>query len=509
MAMRPRGATAKVASIPAPYGGWNARDNLAAMAPTDAVIMDNWFPDTTSTKVRNGFEAYATGVGSLAVDSLMAWTGPASAKLFAASSDTIWNVSASGAASSAVTSLTNGRWQHTMFATSGGNFLVIANGADSVRNYDGSSWTTPSITGVTSSGLNNVWAHKDRLWFVEKDTTDAWYLGVKAISGAATKFPLGHLFTLGGSLHAGGTWTRDGGNGMDDLQVFVSSDGEVAVFQGTDPSGASTWALVGVYRIGTPIGKRCLVKFGADLIVVTDQGFLPLSQVLSLDPSQSTAQAISDKIRNAVSIAVGKWRTLFGWQAISYPAGNWGLFNVPTLEGVTSEQYVVNTLTGAWCRFTGMNAFCWEIYNDEIYFGSTGGTVKKADAGLDDDGTTVNADVLPAFTNYGIQARQKRFTLWRALMKSDGNVTLSVRWNTDFAVNAPASFPTAGTLSGPVWDEALWDVSYWADTPQPKAVTATVTGVGVYAAPRVRVSVDVQNLEWYSADTVFEVGSFL
>ena len=31
---------ANVASLPAPIGGWNARDSLANMAPTDAVTLD-------------------------------------------------------------------------------------------------------------------------------------------------------------------------------------------------------------------------------------------------------------------------------------------------------------------------------------------------------------------------------------------------------------------------------------------------------------------------------------
>ena len=32
---------ATTASIPAPLGGWNARDSLAEMSPTDAVQMTN------------------------------------------------------------------------------------------------------------------------------------------------------------------------------------------------------------------------------------------------------------------------------------------------------------------------------------------------------------------------------------------------------------------------------------------------------------------------------------
>ena len=31
-------------AIPAPVGGWNARDSLDAMPPTDAIKLVNWIP---------------------------------------------------------------------------------------------------------------------------------------------------------------------------------------------------------------------------------------------------------------------------------------------------------------------------------------------------------------------------------------------------------------------------------------------------------------------------------
>ena len=49
--------TAQTASIPSPIGGWNARDSLAAMAPTDAVQLVNWFPTPTDVTMRRGYIA--------------------------------------------------------------------------------------------------------------------------------------------------------------------------------------------------------------------------------------------------------------------------------------------------------------------------------------------------------------------------------------------------------------------------------------------------------------------
>jgi hypothetical protein len=159
---------------------------------------------------------------------------------------------------SVVSGLTNARWQHVNVATAGGNFLLAVNGADKLRGYDGTNWYTDGdgshdITGVDSATLIHVNTHKERVWFVQKDTLKAWYLGTKAISGAATAFPFQSIAQSGGYPSvAMATWTIDAGFGADDLAVFITSQGEVIVYRGTDPSSATTWALVGVWQLGTP-----------------------------------------------------------------------------------------------------------------------------------------------------------------------------------------------------------------------------------------------------------------
>lgn len=512
MARRPsRRRTARQYSLPAPTGGWNARDNIAAMPPLDAVILDNWFPSTGYLQVRNGNTEFADGVGVGSVFALMAYSSGTANEFFAASETNIYDITSGGTASSVVSSMTNGQWQYVNYTTSGGSFLLAVNGADTPREYDGTNWSasTISASGLTTANLINIWVHKNRIWFVEKDTLDAWYLSTGAIAGTAVKFPLGAVFQLGGELIAGGSWSRDGGDGMDDLQVFITSNGEVAVYQGTDPASADTFALVGVFRIGRPLGYRCVEKFGADLIVVTDQGYLPLSQVLRLDPSQAEAQAISDKIRDAVSEAARSYGGNFGWQAISYPKGNWGLFNVPTSEGEQARQHVVNVLTGAWCRFTGMNAVCWEVFNDDLYFGGQNGFVYKADSGESDDGDPVNADCLQAFTDAGLPGTMKRYTMLRPLFRSDGSLGITLQFNVDYAISAPGTNPTPGTASGPVWDVALWNVSYWAGPPVPVMLPTSVVGIGTVASARIRCSVDAQQVQYLKTDYLFEPGGFL
>lgn len=67
--MAPR-QVSRVATIPAPIGGWNARDPMPAMKSTDAVILDNMIPGTGGVEFRNGYVKHVEGI-TAAIGSLM------------------------------------------------------------------------------------------------------------------------------------------------------------------------------------------------------------------------------------------------------------------------------------------------------------------------------------------------------------------------------------------------------------------------------------------------------
>ena len=250
---------ARVYPVTAPVGGLNARDSISDMPESDALELTNWFCEPDYVRVRRGHEQFATGIGATpdGVKALFAWDGPASSKLFAASTEAIYDITSGGAVGvAAVSGLAGGDWQEEMMATSGGNFLVIANGIDPVYHFDGTTWTVPTITGVSSSALRSPMLHKRRLWFIQINSTKGWYLGTDSVAGAAASFDFGPLFSEGGSLLAAGTMTRDGGDGPDDYACFVSDTGEIAVYAGTVNLGAC-WRLscIGTYWQALPCAR--------------------------------------------------------------------------------------------------------------------------------------------------------------------------------------------------------------------------------------------------------------
>lgn len=490
------------ASIPPPVLGLNTRDALASMKPDEAVTLDNWFPRGNDIVLRQGFDAHVTGFAA-AVETLMEYNGPTTQALFAASGSAIYDATAAGAVGSALVSgLGSARWQSTMFTTAGGAFLMAVNGADAALNYDGSAWNTaPAITGVSSADLTDITVHKSRLWFVEKSSTKAWYLGVDAIGGAATSFNLGSVWRLGGKLKTIITLSNDSGAGPDDYLAFVSDHGEVAMYQGTDPSDASAWALVGVYHVGTPIGDRPALQVGGDAALITDEGVVSLLKAMQLDRSAQSQAAITDKISPTFAAYAQSNRTRSGWQAISYPGGNYALFNVPLANGA-AVQLVMNVLTGAWCRFTGQAASCWGLLGTSLYFGGAT-AVYRADTGRSDNGVAIAGDVKTAFNYFKSRGQLKQFLMLRPAFTSNGVPAPSVALNVDFRDDAPtgtASF----TSSGAQWDSAQWDSAQWGGGSTVNQTWTSVYGVGRCAAVRMTTSTTNATLSVSAFDVIYE-----
>ena len=139
MALTPQQRKATTASVPAPIGGWNARDSLGAMQPIDAVEMINWFPTPSDILLRRGYTQHSTGITGT-VESLMNYAAPTGQSLFSVANGVIYNSTSSGAATSVFTGLTNSKFQHVNISTAGGSFLVACNGADPTMVYDGTRW---------------------------------------------------------------------------------------------------------------------------------------------------------------------------------------------------------------------------------------------------------------------------------------------------------------------------------------------------------------------------------
>lgn len=493
------------ASLPAPVGGWNVRDALANMDDKDAIILDNMFPTPSSVMVRNGYTQYATGLSGQ-VESVLTWTGLSTSKIFAASGTNFIDISAGGTATAtAVSGLTNARWQDVNFTNAAGNvYLYAVNGSDHPWIYDGSTWTTGSAVGVTANNFINVNIFKSRLWAVEKDTLKAWYFNTGAFLGTANAVDLTGFTRMGGYLMAMGTWTLDAGSGVDDYAVFITSRGEVLVFQGTDPSSANTWAMKGRWELGAPIGRRCLHRLGGDLLLVCIDGVMPLSRAL-ISSRVNPKVALTDKIQGAMSSAASLYFNNFGWQAIHYPKGDMLMVNVPVSVGSNQVQFAMNTITGSWGQFLDVEANCWALYNDEPYFGGNG-FVGKFWGAQADNGEVINWEAQQAFSYFGSRGTIKQFYEARPIFQSSGTPTIALGINVDYDTTRPSATLNFSAPSYGIWDAGVWDSAIWGGSLSVIANWAGIAGTGVCAALHIIGQTEGIDTEWAATDYIFERG---
>ena len=483
-------------NVPSPSGGLNTKDSESAMEPTDALIMENWFPGQGSVSTRKGFTEYATGLSGY-VETLMEYNANTTRKFICANGSTLNDITNPASIVSVGTGFTNARFQWVNFNA----YLIMLNGADTPQTFDGTTLAASTIsgTGLTVSELNGINVHKNRVYVWNSNAQDVWYGATNAIGGVFTKFQLSRVAPFGGNLVSMMTWNLDGGNGVDDYAVFLMSSGDVLLYQGSDPS---TWALLGTYKIGRPIAIRGAKKVAGDIVIITDQDFVFFSEVFKNDGSVTQR----GKLSGAAIEAVNDYGSNYGWEIAMYPKAGWLLINVPVANNTTYHQYVLNTITGAACKFTGMNASTWGMYNNNLYFGGNG-KVFKADDGFNDNGANINCDIQAAYNNLG-SPQEKIVNSYRNTIKLDGIAVVNSIVNFDYG-RGETSQNSSSTAQGSFWDVALWDVAMWSPEGLTRNELIYSSGQGVDLGMRIKVSINGQQLFWYRTDYSVSVSNII
>jgi hypothetical protein len=498
-------------SVPAPIKGWNTRDALTAMDPLDAIQLDNWYPDTNGLNLRNGYVSYATGLGTGSVKTLAEYNAGATRKFLAAASGAIYDISSSGTVGSPLASgFMSDAWQTEQFLSK----LFFCNGSDAMQTFDGTSVTPSTFTGVTLSSLVGVKQYQQRLFFWQNNSTGFYFAPLNSITGALSFFDLSAFSPGGGNLIAVTTYSHDGGNGVLDFIVFILSSGWALIFYGNDPSIFQNWQEVGRYRIASPVNIRSVVNYGGEAFVTTFDDHIPLSA--ELEALKEGRLAPRSKVSTAVQSAVAANGSGFGWQALYYTKGRRLIFNIPNANG-TFSQHVQNTaisypdpiaerVTSPWCRFTNMNANCWGLFKDNLFFGGVNGNVFQADTGNLDLSGQITGVAQQAWNDFE-QPYRKRITDVRPIIQSFGNLSYSFSIGFDYAsLNIPDHISTSSV--GSPWDTSPWDTSSWSAEFSTSTLWRGGGGDGVAAGWGISLSSN-NAVTWLRTDFRGEIGNAL
>lgn len=506
MPVRPppnRQRSAGTLPIPAPVGGLNSRDALAAMAPGDASVLINLFPYTDRVETRAGITLLSTAtiLGANMTEGftgLASWSGgsttptlfgiyswgddalafPKQVRIYLVNQSTgalttSRDVVTAGGGDSAA----HGEW--TQFGSaSGTEYLIItatkrSGGVNTFipQAYDGSSWSTLSITGVGSDTIG-VHSHQNRLWFYcdPAKPLSAYYLPTGAVSGTVQEFNIAPFATKGGAIIAMRTWTVDGGTGgTDDLAVFFTTMGQAIVYRGTDPASLSTWSLVGVFDLGIPasynpngfVGKvtdvytqarlkdSFAMKYGADLLFLMQSGLTSATRVLQGAP-EGQDYTLTSKIRSLITDASKSWITLStnntdvpAMKMLYAPALHQFLISVPTTDTnrvLGADVYVMNTETGAWTKFTGWNVGDMICIGSTVYLTDGHTKLYKYDGtATSDAGTAITYECRQAY-NYLNSPENKQCTAVQPLLRATGNFSMTFQVDADFNAGTISSY---------------------------------------------------------------------
>lgn len=550
-----RGRKAREASFAAPVGGWISNRNLARPnrpdMPQGAEVLENFFPTASGAILRRGSRYYAQlGDGTMPTTALFKYVVGNNRHLFAATTAAVYDITTISNAQNlelAVeegvtispdgvdpigenstlgldvwTGALGGNWSTVQFSTTGNTYLIGVNGASEGFLFDGADFkgldsdpapkiTFPAGSTLTTEDLSYVWAYKNRLWFVQKQSLSVWYLPVDQVGGELTEFPLGGVLGLGGALLLGQSWSLEGGNqgGLSEQCIFLSTEGEVAVYQGDNPADAAAWAKVGVYRIGRPLGYRAIVRAGGDLLIATSIGFIPLSKAIQADVAALAPSAVSSPIEVAWNDAVQQRGV--GWNCVLWPEGQMVAVAPPTTTGTSPTFFAANALTGAWAPFTNWEVTCLEVFNGRLFFGSTNGLVIEAMVGGTDHGIAYTGVYMPLFSDEGAPTARKIARLARVTARSTAAVREKLSCAFDFNKALPAPPDVLPTSVGNEWESGIWNESVWSVSREAVLTQRrhSVSGSGYRLAPALQVTSGSSvplDLEIIGLDLTYEMG---
>lgn len=514
-----RKPTAQSYTFPAPSRGWVTTENLAMAQPGAAIVLENMIPTTRGARLRGGSQKYATLAGGGSVRALFGYVSGIASRLFASTNNGIFDITTPGSPTAPISAtvssfITNGRFVSANFATAGGSFLICVNGTDPYYVYDGSTWSNlPGMSGgpgVNGDHFNFVFSHKSRLYFLQKNTLTAWFLPVGSIGGALSDLSLYGVFKRGGSLMFASTWSQSAGDGLQDYCVFVTNQGEIAVYQGSNPTSTSDWGLVGRYDLSAPLSVSSFTRAGGDLLVCTKDGLIPLSAAVKTDRAAMRTAAVSKDIdpdwryfalsRAANSVSITKCA-----------ARGFALIGAPKVAGEGGYCLCVNLATGAWGSIVGWDVVCATEYLDNLYFGSSDGSINIGDVGGTDNGQPYYGTYIGLPDSLGAVSVTKTYQMVRGTLMASAPFSARISVTANYKRETLSSPDSAASVAQSLWDVGKWDIAMWdsRDNTIIQSDWISCAGTGFVVSPVVQLTsgtVNTPDVEIISVDALYEAG---
>ena len=519
--------------IPAPVGGWNTKDPLVSMEEKYATYLENLVPTTKSVIRRKGSKKVNTIFSNKEVKGLFSYNATdGTSTIIATGNSTFVNAKTSADLVSTTAeekpTITSDKWKADQFC----NRMYFVNGLDQCCVYDGTNvkkaayvpydeTTEEEVEGVIFS---NVSHYRTRIYFVQSDSLSLWYGGLNYIQGHLTEYDISSLVTQGGRIVYAGASTNEVGTIDANLFCVITSTGEILVFSGYSPS-SETWEIVGHFYVSPvlPTSKGdCYFNYGSDIHMITREGVISVSAVLNgVKDSLNEAKykSLTDLISSEFSTEINASKALFGWQGCYSPSNNLILINIPKENLATHEiyyeQFVMQTISQGWCKFTGVNGERWVESDGALYFVTPTGTLYQYTGDYDyyDESnpsveTSVTARLETAYNALGVPTLNKKLGLIKPICKSIHFGTTALGVKMDYYTLLEATIPDIPGGKPARWNVGRWDLGAWGDE-EVAMYVCSINGIGRTFSITFQTSQYFSSFEIYEFDVTFERGGFL
>lgn len=515
---RAKPLTGQITPLAIPYKGLDARSSFSVMSAEYAITLSNVVVEPYGLRTRKGYTEWARNLdgdggvltlmvyypkdGSIAASPTPSAGAPllnlayaqlfmpavtpvvsAPIQLFAAKDSEIFDVSGGGVGPwtpEAVITGTSALWTWINFQNVAGSFLLVTNDNGGYGYYNGTSWAMPTmgpgagqIDGVNPADFVYVMEWKRRVWFVEKESTSGWYLDAEAIVGAATEFDFGVEFHHGGYLVALANWTVDSGSGIDDRLVAVGSQGDIAIYEGTDPDDPAKFRKIGTWYVGPlPSGRRCVSTSGGDVFILTQFGVMPVSRLQASAHLPVDQQShISYRIDPLIARLMQLYAAYSGWQITPVAREELLLIQVPPqIQAPGGVFLAYKTTTQAWSVLKDTRYADIVPIDNQLFAGTYDGRVVAAFNGPLDNvliaqpkiGSPIVCQVTPAYQPLTGAGYNKSVHMIRPTFLTVKTPSLTFQILVDYGSPATPSIPTLTGIINSFWDEDLWDEGVWS-----------------------------------------------
>jgi hypothetical protein len=527
---------------PAPLGGLNTLDGLTLMPETDCVRLNNLLPTRYGLEVRPGTINKCVLIGgntTTEIRSVMPFTDVSrdrtlgKDRVFAVTDQGIYDITTS-TSNPTLMGIYNANVPGTLLSTGwgikggdagwcsfvnfstalevgGAHYLIVCDLVNGYHYYDpdgggagigrwykmqlGNSGSG-TLEGIDPTKLVQVCSWKGRLLFTEVDNSRGWYLTPGAISGTGASKPVsidfGSRFVAGGFLKMITTWTVDGGASIDDYLVVLGSGGDVVIWDGISPADAN-FQIKGQWFLGEfPRGRRVADTFGGDLLILSANGIIPLSQLVQglQDTNEAyTTRKVQGLVRERVKAQGRDW----GWSVTFHPSYSNVVVNLPyDIETKRYSQLVFNTTQQAWMVQDGIPSLSWAPWQGKEFIGTNDGRVLQWTGPFDTVPDSLNSStyiqqaivfyLLTSFQDLGAPGKWKRLQFIRPIFVASQLPIYQAAARYDFDVEIPNAIAPPPATIGALWDVAKWDQAEWGGglvTTQP---TIGARGVGRFVA---------------------------